>query len=408
MSTEQLQEYTYKVRSNEGRIIEGTTKAPNRQMVSGTLMERGYAVLEVKEKSALQKDISIGRGGRVKPKMVALFVRQFATLNEAGIPISRSLDVLRDQQTHPTFKATLTTIRRDIDTGLTLGNAVAKHPEVFAPLVAAMIKAGEAGGFLTETLRSIADTLEADVRLRSKIKSAMTYPVAVLGLAAVLVTAMLLFIVPIFDNMFSSFGSELPVATQILVSASDFIKVGGIPMVIVIAALVFWWNKNKHRDSIRRTVDPIKMKAPIFGKLVQKIAIARFSQNFGALLDAGLPIMQTLEIVGSTSGSTVLEDALAEVKKGVAQGELIAPQLEKHSIFPKMLVEMLAIGEDAGEIPKMMERISATYNEEVDTMTESLSSLMEPLMLIVLGAVVGGMVIAMYMPIFSIYDLIGK
>ncbi len=406
MATPQLQEYTYKVRSNEGRIIEGTTKAPNRQMVSGTLMERGYAVLEVKEKSALQKDISIGGGGRVKPKMVALFVRQFATLNEAGIPISRSLDVLRDQQTHPTFKATLTTIRRDIDTGLTLGNAVSKHPEVFAPLVAAMIKAGEAGGFLTETLRSIAETLEADVRLRSKIKSAMTYPVAVLGLAAILVTAMLLFIVPIFDEMFSSFGSELPVATQILVAASDFIKVGGIPTVIVIIALVFWWNKNKHRDSIRRTVDPIKMKAPIFGKLVQKIAIARFSQNFGALLDAGLPIMQTLDIVGSTSGSTVLEDALADVKKGVAQGELIAPQLDKHPIFPKMLVEMLAIGEDAGEIPKMMERISATYNEEVDTMTESLSSLMEPLMLIVLGAVVGGMVIAMYMPIFSIYDLI--
>lgn len=406
MANENLQEFFYEARDPQGRFVEGKTKAENAKVVSAYLVERGYIPLEVKPKSALQKDIKIG-SGRVKPKQVAAFVRQFATLNEAGIPISRALDVLRDQQEHPTFKTTIASVRKDIDTGLTLGAAVAKHPTVFSPLTAAMIKAGEAGGFLTETLKSIAETLEADVKLRGKIKSAMTYPVAVLGLAALLVTAMLLFIVPIFDDMFTSLGGDLPVATQILVNASEFIKVGGIPLVIVIVVFVMWWNKNKHRESIRRTIDPIKMKAPIFGKLVQKITIARFSQNFGALLAAGLPLMQVLDIVGSTSGSTILEDALIEVKKGVSQGELIAPQLSKHPIFPKMLVEMLAIGEDAGEIPNMMERIAISYNEEVDTMTDSLSALMEPLMLMVLGGVVGGMVIAMYMPIFSIYDLVG-
>lgn len=406
MANENLQEFFYEARDPQGRFVEGKTKAENAKVVSAYLVERGYIPLEVKPKSALQKDIKIG-SGRVKPKQVAAFVRQFATLNEAGIPISRALDVLRDQQEHPTFKTTIASVRKDIDTGLTLGAAVAKHPTVFSPLTAAMIKAGEAGGFLTETLKSIAETLEADVKLRGKIKSAMTYPVAVLGLAALLVTAMLLFIVPIFDDMFTSLGGDLPVATQILVNASEFIKVGGIPLVIVIVIFVMWWNKNKHRESIRRTIDPIKMKAPIFGKLVQKITIARFSQNFGALLAAGLPLMQVLDIVGSTSGSTILEDALIEVKKGVSQGELIAPQLSKHPIFPKMLVEMLAIGEDAGEIPNMMERIAISYNEEVDTMTDSLSALMEPLMLMVLGGVVGGMVIAMYMPIFSIYDLVG-
>ena len=406
MANENLQEFFYEARDPQGRFVEGKTKAENAKVVSAYLVERGYIPLEVKPKSTLQKDIKLG-SGRVKPKQVAAFVRQFATLNEAGIPISRALDVLRDQQDHPTFKKTLAAVRKDIDTGLTLGAAVAKHPTVFTPLTAAMIKAGEAGGFLTETLKSIAETLEADVKLRGKIKSAMTYPVAVLGLAALLVTAMLLFIVPIFDDMFTSLGGDLPVATQILVNASEFIKVGGIPLVIVIVIFIMWWNKNKHRESIRRTIDPIKMKAPIFGKLVQKITIARFSQNFGALLAAGLPLMQVLDIVGSTSGSTILEDALIEVKKGVSQGELIAPQLSKHPIFPKMLVEMLAIGEDAGEIPSMMERIAISYNEEVDTMTESLSALMEPLMLMVLGGVVGGMVIAMYMPIFSIYDLVG-
>lgn len=406
MANDNLQEFHYEARDPSGRFVEGKTKAENAKVVSEYLVTRGYIPLEVKEKSALNKDISFGNG-RVKPKLVSQFVRQFATLNDAGIPISRSLDVLRDQQTHPTFKAALGSIRKDIDTGLTLGAAVAKHPTIFTPLTAAMIKAGETGGFLTETLKSVAENLEADVKLRSQIKSAMTYPIAVLGLAAVLVTAMLLFIVPIFSEMFASFGSELPVATQLLVNASEFIKVGGIPLVIGIIIFVAWWNKNKHRESIRRAIDPIKIKAPIFGKLVQKITIARFTQNFGALLSAGLPLLQVLDIVGSTSGSTILEDALVEVKKGVSQGELIAPQLAKHPIFPKMLIEMLAIGEDAGEIPKMMERISISYNEEVESMTESLSSLMEPLMLMVLGGVVGGMVIAMYMPIFSIYDLVG-
>lgn len=402
-----LQEFYYEARDPNGKFVEGKTKAENAKIVSEYLLSRGYIPLEVKEKTALQRDIRFG-SKRVKPKVVAQFVRQFATLNEAGIPISRSLDVLRDQENNPTFKATLTTIRRDIDTGLTLGAAVSKHPTVFPPIVAAMIRAGEAGGFLTETLNSVAENLEADVRLRGKIRSAMTYPVAVLILALLLVTAMLLFIVPIFDELFSSFGGDLPIATQILVNASEFLKVGGIPIVIVIVAFIIWWNRNKQKETIRHAIDPIKMKIPIFGKLVQKIAIARFAQNFGALLQAGLPVMQTLDIVGSTSGSTVLEDALIEVKKGVSQGELIAPQLAKHPVFPKMLVEMLAIGEDAGEIPNMMEKIAKSYNEEVDQLTESLSSLMEPLMLVFLGGIVGSMVIAMYMPIFSIYDLIGE
>ena len=236
----------------------------------------------------------------------------------------------------------------------------------------------------------------------------MTYPVAVLILAALLVTAMLLFIVPIFDEMFSSLGGELPIATRILVNASEFIKVGGIPIAIGIVIFGFWWNRNKHKEHIRRFLDPIVIKTPVFGKLIQKVIIARFTKNFGSLLAAGLPVMQVMDIVGSTSGSTVLEDALQEAKKGVAAGELIAPQLGKHKIFPRMLVEMLSVGEDAGEIPLMMERISTSYSEEVDTMTESLAALLEPLMLMVLGGVVGSMVIAMYMPIFSIYDLVGK
>jgi type IV pilus assembly protein PilC len=406
MANDNLQLFRYEARTTNGQFIEGKVKADSQKSVAEFLVSKGYIPLDIKEQSALSKDISFGKG-RVKPKVVAQFMRQFATLNGAGIPITKALDVLRDQAVNPLFKQTLAAVRKEIDTGSTLGNAMGKHPIVFSPLSVSMIKAGEAGGFLTQTLSNVAINLEADVKLRGQIKSAMTYPVAVLILAALLVTAMLIFIVPIFSGMFESLGGDLPVATQILVTASDFIKVGGVPLAIGIAAFIWWWNRNKHKENIRRFVDPIKIKVPIFGKLVQKITIARFTRNFGALLEAGLPVMQVLDIVGSTSGSTVLEDALIEVKKGVSQGELIAPQLGKHKIFPRMLVEMLSVGEDAGEIPLMMNKIAVSYDEEVHAMTESLSSLLEPLMLMVLGGVVGGMVIAMYMPIFSIYDLVG-
>jgi type IV pilus assembly protein PilC len=407
VANENAQMFKYEARTSNGQFIEGKIKAESTRSVAEFLVNKGYIPVDIKEQSALQKDISFGKK-RVKPKTVAGFMRQFATLNGAGIPITRALDVLRDQAVNPTFKEVIGSVRKDIDTGSTLANSMAKHPMTFSPLSISMIRAGEAGGFLTETLGDVAENLEADVKLRGKIKSAMTYPVAVLILAAVLVVAMLLFIVPIFDKMFSSLGGQLPVATQILVTASNFIKVGGIPIAIAIAIFIWWWNKNKHKENIRHFVDPIKLKLPIFGKLIQKITIARFTRNFGSLLEAGLPVMQVMDIVGSTSGSTVLEDALVEVKKGVSQGELIAPQLSKHKIFPRMLVEMLSVGEDAGEIPGMMEKIAISYDEEVDSMTESLSSLMEPLMLMVLGGVVGGMVIALYMPIFSIYDLVDK
>lgn len=408
MANNNLKNFHYEARnSSNSQFVEGKIKAESNKAVAAFLVQKGYIPLAIREQSGLQRDISFG-SKRVKVKVVASFMRQFSTLNGAGIPISRAIEVLKDQQVNLTFKQTLTTIRKEIEAGATLATAMSKHPMIFTPLSVAMIRAGEAGGFLTETLGNVANNLEADVKLRGQVKSAMTYPVAVLILAGILVTAMLLFIVPIFGKMFSSLGGHLPVATQILVGASQVVKIGGIPIAIAIIAFIFWWNRNKHKENIRRFVDPIKLKLPIFGKLTQKIVISRFTRNFGSLLGAGLPVMQVLDIVGSTSGSTVLEDALLDVKKGVSQGELIAPQLGKHAIFPRTLVEMLAIGEDAGEIPMMMEKIATSYDEEVQATTESLSSLMEPLMLMVLGGVIGSMVIAMYMPIFSIYSLIGK
>jgi len=399
--------FNYKVRTQKGEYLEGKTKATSAEAVSDYLVSRGFIPLEVKEQSGLSKDLSFGKP-RVKPKEVATFMRSFATMTGAAIPISRSLLTMRDQQANPTFKAALNKIHQDIDTGSTFGNALARHPEIFTPLTIAMIRAGEEGGFLTSVLTQVADNLDTEVRLKAKIKSAMTYPVAILILALLIVTGMLLFIVPIFANLFAGLGSSLPVATQILVAASNFIKIGGIPLVILIIAFTIWWNRNKHKEAIREFVDPLKLKVPIFGKLGQKLAMARFSRNFGSLLDAGLPVMQVLDIVGSTSGSMVVERALQDVKQHVSAGELIAPQLRNHAIFPGILVEMMAVGEDAGEIPEMMKKIAEAYDTEVETMTEALASLIEPIMLVFLGVLVGSVVIALYMPIFTIYDAIKK
>lgn len=405
MATEGLQTFKYEARTLKGEFVEGKVKATNQAAVAEAIAKEGYIPLDIKPISALEKDLKIGNQ-KIKPALVAQFMRQFATLIDAGIPITKSLDVLGKQATNLTFKQQLTDIKKDIDSGSRLGEALEKHPLTFSPLAVSMINAGESGGFLKDTLDSVANNLESDIKLRAQIKSAMTYPVAVLILAGLLVTAMLLFIVPIFDEMFTSLGGDLPVPTKLLVSASEFMKIGGIPIAVVIIGCIIWWGRNKNKESIRRFVDPIKLKMPIFGKLIQKIAVARFSRNFGSLLEAGLPLMSVLDIVGATSGSTVMEDALQDVKVGVSQGENIAPQLAKHDIFPPMLCEMVSIGEGAGEIPMMLNKIAKAYEDDVEIMTASLSSLMEPIMLVILGATVGSIVIALYLPIFSITELV--
>lgn len=408
MPKQQNPTFSYKARTPTGKILTGQIKAPNRETVSQYLLDNDYLPIEVDEVSLLQKDLSFGKK-RVKPKEVANFIRQLATLNKAGLPLSRALDVLRDQASNPTLKQVIIDIRKDLDSGSRLTEAMEKHENVFPPLVISMVNAGEIGGFLVETLDSIATSLEADVKLRQKIKSAMTYPVAILCLAGLIVTAMLIFIVPIFSDMFANLGGELPAATQFLVNLSNFLKIGGIPMVIGIIVFVMWWKKNKHKRSIREFVDPIKLKMPIFGALTQKIVMARFTRNFAALMSAGLPVLQVLDIVGGTSGSIVLEDALKDVKKAVSQGEKLAPNFAKHyEIFPRSVAEMASVGEDAGEIPEIMLKVADIYDTEVTETTEQLSSLLEPLMLIVLGGTVGGIVISLYMPIFGIYDLIGS
>jgi type IV pilus assembly protein PilC len=287
-----------------------------------------------------------------------------------------------------------------------LSTSIAKHPRVFPPLMINMIRAGEVGGFLDTTLLRIADNFEAEVKLRGKVKSAMTYPTVVMVMAIVMCSAMLIFIVPTFAGMFSSLGGTLPLPTRILMMLSAAMKIGAPVGIVAMVALAFTWPRVKHDPRVRNVVDPLRLKLPVFGMLAQKISLSRFTRNLGAMLRAGVPILQSLEIVGETSGNVVIARAVAEVQRSVRSGDSLTRPLANHPVFPPMVVQMLAVGEDTGALDVMLEKIAQFYDAEVERTTESLTALIEPLMIAVLGGTVGSMIIALYMPIFKVFDLI--
>ena len=270
-----------------------------------------------------------------------------------------------------------------------------------------MIRAGEVGGFLEKALVSVAENYENEVKLRAQIKSAMTYPVMVFGMAILAVVGMLLFIVPVFEKMFTDLGGKLPWPTQILVMLSGVMKWLAPLMLVVSIIFAIWWKRHKNDHAVRAFVQPLTLRIPIFGPLFKKVAIARFTRNFGTMLGAGVPILQALDIVGETSGNYVIELAVKDVQESVRTGQSLSAPLANHAVFPPMVVQMISTGEDAGALETMLEKISEFYDEEVEATTEQLTSLIEPLMIAILGTIIGGMIIALYMPIFSIFELVG-
>lgn len=402
-------QYTAKEKAT-GKIVEKEITATSAAAVEKFLYDNGFTPYEVVQKSGegLNAEINIGfKRKTVKPRELALFFRRFSVMQDAGVSIKRILGTLsKGKDTSPVLKETLNDIVKNIDSGETLGDSMAQHPAVFSDLMVNMVRAGEEGGFLDKTFLQIATNTENEVKLRSKIKSAMTYPVVVFIMAILMCIGMLLFIVPIFDEMFSSLGGKLPLPTQILVYASDGLKVGIIPLAIATAGWVFWWKKNKDKLWVRNIKDPLMLKLPVVGMLTNKIIIARFSRNFSTLLSSGVNILPSLDIVAGTTGSVVVSRALGEVKQSISQGNTIAGPLAEHKVFPDMVVEMIAVGEETGKIPPMLEKIADTYDDDVEATTEALTSIIEPLMIVFLGAIVGTMIIALYMPIFSVYDLV--
>lgn len=401
--------FEYAVRNKDGKIVKGRIEAKDRAAVAARLRTMGSAPISITEvsTSGLNKELSIpGFGDKVGMKDLAIMSRQMATMINAGLSLLRALQILAEQTENKALAKVLFQVRNDVEAGTALSVAMGRHAAVFPPLMINMIRAGEVGGFLDQVLVSVAENYESEVKLRAKIKSAMTYPVVVFIMAILATAGMLLFIVPVFAGMFEGLGGELPLPTKILVVLSDGMKI--VAPILLVVGIVFsiWWQKHKNDVEVRSKMDPLKLKLPIFGSLFRKVAVARFTRNFGTMIHAGVPILQALDIVGETSGNMVVENASKAVRDSVRSGQSLAAPLHEHPVFPPMVVQMITVGEDTGALDEMLTKIAEFYDQEVEATTEQLTSLIEPLMIAVLGTLVGGMIIALYMPIFKIFDLI--
>jgi type IV pilus assembly protein PilC len=401
--------FTYQVRDDQGRLHSGEVEASSSGAAAKALRDRGYTplLLEEKKVSALQKEIKIpGLGGRVKPKDVAVFSRQFATMINAGLSLLRSLDILADQTPNKAFADTIHDVKSSVEKGMSLSEAMARHPKVFNRLYVAMVRAGEVGGVLDATLIRLAETLERNVELRAKVKSAMTYPTAVLGLVVLILTAMLIFVVPMFEGMYADLGGTLPVPTRILLGISRFATHNWYIIFGITVGGVFAFRRWVSSERGRFVFDQIKLKLPIFGPLTQKTAIARFSETLASLTRTAVPILQAMDIVAETAGNEVVAKAVRDVQSSVKEGESLAQPLSEHPIFPPMVVQMLAVGEETGALDVMLDKLGEFYNSEVSATVDSLTSLLEPLLMVVLGGSVGSMIVALYMPMFNLINLV--
>jgi type IV pilus assembly protein PilC len=400
--------YEYSVRDKAGKIVSGKLEAESQAAVATKLKSMGYAPMSITQsKAGMKKELSIpGFGKRVKLKDLAVMSRQFATMINAGLSMLRALTILSEQTENKELARILRLVGNDVETGGSLSASMAKYPDVFPPLMVNMCRAGEVGGFLDSVLLQIAANYEAEVHLRGKVKAAMTYPVVVLIMAVLAVVGMLLFIVPTFAEMFKTLGGQLPAPTRVLVFLSESMKIMAPFMVVGIITFVVVWRKVKNTDRVRNFVDPLKLKLPVFGPLFAKIALSRFARNLGTMMSSGVPILQSLDIVSDTTGNVVLARAIRDVQESVRTGESLAAPLENHPVFPPMVVQMMAVGEDTGALDTMLHKISEFYDQEVEATTEALTALIEPLMIAFLGGIVGSMIIALYMPIFKIFDLI--
>jgi type IV pilus assembly protein PilC len=409
--TMQLKTYSHRSRTTAGKLVKGKLDAASESAAVAKLRTQGLAPVGIDlwvEGTGLQREIEIpGLSKGVKLQDLAVASRQLATMLASGLTLLRALVIISGQTENKKFAGILKKVTEDVETGTSLSTALSHHPKVFPSLMINMIRAGETGGFLDTALASVATNFEKESKLRSTIKSAMTYPVMVLVMAFVAVLAMLIFIVPVFQNMFEGLGGELPLPTQVLVVLSQNM-VWIVPVLIGgLLGAAAWWSRSKNNDSVRAVVDRLKIKAPVFGPLMKKIAVARFTRNLADMTAAGVPILSALSVVGATSGNWVVETAAERISESVREGRPIADQLGKESVFPPMVAQMVAVGEDSGSLETMLFKVSEFYDAEIEATTAALTSLIEPLLIAFLGVVVGGMIVALYLPIFNIATLVG-
>ena len=398
-----MPEFVWKGKTRDGKIVSGTRVGESRDAVQALLRRDNILVQSVREKG---RELTLPKfGGGVPSKDLAIFTRQFSVMIDAGLPLVQCLEILGSQQQNKTFAKVLQQTRMDVEGGASLADAMRKHPKAFDDLFTNMIAAGEAGGILDTILKRLATYIEKNVKLKAQVKGAMVYPVSVLGIAAIVIAVILWKVIPTFASMFAGLGADLPLPTRFVIALSQwfvrllpFLVIGGILLVVAFRRYYATYGG-------RRVVDRIILKAPIFGTLMQKIAVARFCRTLATLISSGVPILDGLEITARTAGNAIIEDAIMFVRKGVESGLTLAQPLKDTGAFPPMVVQMIGVGEQTGALDAMLSKIADFYEEEVDQAVANLLTMMEPIMILFLGISVGGIIIAMYLPLF---DLISK
>lgn len=403
--------FVYKVKGADGNILEGVLDAPEERVALDRLKAQKLVVLEVGLKSVSFFEKLIARtplGPKVGSKDLVLFSRQLSTLVSAGVPIVQGLSILEEQASNPAFRTVLIDVRIDIESGLSISDALKKHPQAFPQLYTSMVHAGEVGGILDIILERLSQYLESSETLKAKVKGAMMYPAVLLSICLAVTLFLLTFVIPTFKSIFAGFGAELPLPTQMLISFSDFLRSHALWVLASPVGLWYAFRKFKATEYGRNMIDAKVLKLPFLGLLLKKLAVARFTNTLGVLIKSGVPIMQALETVSATAGNVVIEKAILETRESIREGGRLAERLKKMDIFPPMVTQMISVGEETGSLDAMLAKISEFYEKEVDSAVKGLTTIMEPIVIVVMGVIIGTIVIAMFMPMFSLGELASK
>jgi type IV pilus assembly protein PilC len=396
-----MPDFLWKAKSVAGMVAKGEMTAPNELAVMAKLKRMKYVNIKVKKKPKdLFENVAFFQA-KVPTKEIVIFTRQFATMIDAGLPLVQCLDILAAQQENKTFKKVLADVKQNVESGNTLAESLKKHPKIFDELFVNLVKAGETGGVLDTILRRLSAFVEKSEALRRKVKGAMVYPIVMLLVAVAVVAILLVFVIPVFKEMFAGAGQQLPAPTLLVIGLSEFVRSYILFMVIGLGFLIYGMRRYYHTSQGKLFFDAIALRVPGLGNLIEKVAVARFCATLGTMLSSGVPIMDALAVTAKTAGNVVIENAVLNARRAVSEGRFMADPLMETGVFPNMVVRMIAVGEATGALDAMLAKISEFYESEVDTAVQGLTQLLEPVMIVFLGGVCGGMVIAMYLPIFS-------
>ncbi len=402
-----MADFIWKGVNKKGKKKKGEMEADNENFVRLTLRRQGIEPTKIKPKPKdLFENIKFLQP-KVGEKDIVVMTRQFATMIDAGLPLVQCLEILYSQQENRTFKKILKDIKGSVEEGSTFADALKHHPEVFDDLFVNLVAAGEVGGILDIILNRLAAYIEKAAKLKRKVKGAMTYPIVVMVIAVLVVAIILIFVIPVFQSMFADFGKALPIPTQVVVRISEFVKSYILYMIVAVGVLAFAYRRFYRTERGRALVDQLVLRVPVFGMLIRKVAVAKFTRTLGTMISSGVPILDSLEIVASTAGNKTIEDAIRETRQSISEGRTIAEPLADSEVFPSMVVQMISVGEATGALDTMLGKIADFYDDEVDAAVEALTAMLEPFMMIFLGGTIGGLVVSMYLPVFQMAGAMG-